>query len=371
MGKSTKVKADEKVKGGRGVKTTYFNFVAMVEWLEVEPGNNFRLVTGDASSTMTTVIAGAKLKKRDAYVAIADWVNQKCSTKWTCESAEARYKAYLKQYKETNREFNNKNEAKFCLGVSDLTNNVTTIDGKLEKMCPLYSRMDKLFGGKQNVIPSYVLQSGTSSKVVATLLLDSVCEDAAEDEENHPPDSDYDDDNSVANDDAVTTTTKKHQTSFASPAEHSSFKKCESLSTSVVSSVTAVSDKKKVKSSAPNTPVLGADLRSMCEESVNAANSDPVEKVSFGKKRKDFASVYADSRIQEMSLARDRFEWDRLNHDSEQLAREKAAERAMAEDTERFKLTLAAEHKKSIIAEGIRAGKSAEEIKLLMELLLN
>jgi hypothetical protein len=109
----------------------------------------------------------------------------------------------------------------------------------------------------------------------------------------------------------------------------------------------------------------------MCEESVNAANSDPVEKVSFGKKRKDFASVYADSRIQEMSLARDRFEWDRLNHDSEQLAREKAAERAMAEDTERFKLTLAAEHKKSIIAEGIRAGKSAEEIKLLMELLLN
>ena len=50
------------------------------EWLEIEPGNNFKLITGDAQSGLTMVTAGAKLTKKYGYESLADYVNQKCGT---------------------------------------------------------------------------------------------------------------------------------------------------------------------------------------------------------------------------------------------------------------------------------------------------
>jgi hypothetical protein len=143
----------------------------------------------------------------------------------------------------------------------------------------------------------------------------------------------------------------------------------------VKSASSSTSSKKR---SAGSSPAVAADLRQMCEESLSTANNDPGEKVSFGKKKKDFNSVYADTRVQEMELARDRFDWDRSNYESEQQrTREIAAsnevqlkKEVIAEDTRRIELTLAAENKRSIIAEGIKAGRTASEIKEMITILL-
>jgi hypothetical protein len=49
---------------------------------------------------------------------------------------------------------------KFCLGQDDYDKGIRTIEAKLEKECPNYTRMDILYGSRQNVAPSCVLQSG-------------------------------------------------------------------------------------------------------------------------------------------------------------------------------------------------------------------
>ena len=61
----------------RGVKTTYYQQLAMIEWLEVPV--NFRLITGAAQKDVGKVVAGAKLKKEQGYADMMAHVNQKCA----------------------------------------------------------------------------------------------------------------------------------------------------------------------------------------------------------------------------------------------------------------------------------------------------
>ena len=65
-------------KRGRGAGTTWAQKVAIIGWLETPPGDNFRLITGSATSKLTGVVAGAKVSKQSAYVSLADFVNQSC-----------------------------------------------------------------------------------------------------------------------------------------------------------------------------------------------------------------------------------------------------------------------------------------------------
>jgi hypothetical protein len=87
--------------------------------LELPPGDNFRLITGAATTFMRSVVAGAKLTKDSAYVDLADYVNQKCGCNWDKKQAEARYKAYLKLFKETKRKYLNPCGEKYCIGPAD------------------------------------------------------------------------------------------------------------------------------------------------------------------------------------------------------------------------------------------------------------
>ena len=187
--KTNSTSSSKKEKHGRGQKTTHYQYIAIVEWLEMEPGNNFKLITGDAQSGLTMVIAGTKLTKKYGYESLADYVNQKCGTSWTYENAEARYKAYLKMYKEISRAYRNPGEEKYCLGQSDYSKGITTIDQKLDKDCPSFHRMDRLFGSKQNVIPSYVMQSGLPKAAPLPLL---PIRTAAEPTSDSEDDLDYD-----------------------------------------------------------------------------------------------------------------------------------------------------------------------------------
>ncbi len=58
-------------KRGRGAGTTWAQKVAIIEWLETPPGDNFRLITGSATSKLTGVVAGAKVKELKKLAPIA------------------------------------------------------------------------------------------------------------------------------------------------------------------------------------------------------------------------------------------------------------------------------------------------------------
>jgi hypothetical protein len=125
---------------GRSAKTTWAQQGAMLDWLSID--SNFKLITGGAQKDMKGVIAGARLKKKDAFAAIADYVNQKCGTRWTVKEGESRFKSYLKMYKKTREAFSDTNGAKYCISLEDIKKGIPTIDAKLNDECYGYARMD-------------------------------------------------------------------------------------------------------------------------------------------------------------------------------------------------------------------------------------
>ena len=144
--------ANSESKRARGVKTTWTQFVAMVEWLENK--DNFNLIVGRATSGIKTgMVAGFKLSKKAGYAELADFVNQKCNVHWDARNAEARLRAYIKRFKDTKRALLNQGGAKYCIGDKDRAKGINTIEAKLNDDCPYFKRMDALFGGRQNITP--------------------------------------------------------------------------------------------------------------------------------------------------------------------------------------------------------------------------
>ena len=145
---------------GRGNQSTYQQRFAILTWFEI-PANFLRYV-GKLSTTFKGTKAGSALSKEGCYKDIADTVNQSCGTDWTPEACKGRVRAYLKLYKDTNSAYKNVNGAKFTLSASDIKVGITTIEKKLDKMCPCYQRMDNLFGGRQNVNPTTITEQCAS-----------------------------------------------------------------------------------------------------------------------------------------------------------------------------------------------------------------
>ena len=183
---------------GRGEATTWAQRLCMLEWLDIPA--NFKLITGDASSALKSVVAGTKLKKTDAYNELASHVNMKCGTNWTKASAESRYRAYLKAYKETKRALANGNNEKFCLGPADISKGIDTIQKKIDILCPYFDRMDTIFGSKQNVIPSHVAMPARPTQLAYNSFDDLVLR-AAEDDDDEDSSSSERQDNEELEDD--------------------------------------------------------------------------------------------------------------------------------------------------------------------------
>ena len=141
---------------GRGKSTTYGERCAILEWLEIP--ENLAIINGNATKDLKMVTAGAKVNKATAYCSLAAYVNNKTGSNWTGENAKSRLAAWMKIFKETSRDYENSGGAKYCLSAVDL-NNGLNLEDKLEEDCPFYRRMETLFGGRQNVMPSHVWQS--------------------------------------------------------------------------------------------------------------------------------------------------------------------------------------------------------------------
>jgi hypothetical protein len=166
---------------GRGENTTFGQYSAILEWLEMGNGENFRLITGQATKGMNIVIAGTKTKKRDGFVNMSQFVNEKCKSNWSADNAESRFKSWFKKYTTTKRKFEDNSGAKYCLSDKDIQKGINSIDVKLNKDCPFYRKLDNLFGGRQNVLPSFVMQSTDfntwNSQVTNNYMIDSQFDD--------------------------------------------------------------------------------------------------------------------------------------------------------------------------------------------------
>jgi len=121
------------------------------------------------------VVAGAKVSKSCVLQELADYVNEKCGTKWHKEKARETLRSYKDTYKKVKNQFEDVSGGKFCLTEDELARGLT-IDKKLEKLCYGYFRMDQLFGNKQNVKPYSTIGTGLS------VLIDAIGSDSEDDE---------------------------------------------------------------------------------------------------------------------------------------------------------------------------------------------
>ena len=130
-----------KTKTLRGAKTTYYAQRA-IEWLEVP--QHFRLITGAAQKDVGKVMAGAKLKKEQAYADMMAFVNQKCGCKWTSAQTPSRFKSMLTSYKKVRNKYYDTSGEKYCLTPEEIAGGLT-IPAKLDKECFGFFRLDQLF----------------------------------------------------------------------------------------------------------------------------------------------------------------------------------------------------------------------------------
>ena len=119
------------------------------------------------------VVAGSKLKKTDAYRDLANAVNQRLgytrpSEMWDVSKAKSRFDSQLKKYKDMKRDLNDVTGPKFCLTENELRAGMT-IEMKRDKLFPQYQRWDNLFGGRQNISPSFTMEPGTNASTDSTI----------------------------------------------------------------------------------------------------------------------------------------------------------------------------------------------------------
>ena len=361
----------------RDPKTTWAQYQAILEWLEIPA--NFNLVEGRATSTMKTgTVAGAKVTKRAGFAELADWVNEKCGCNWDRKKAEDRYRVYKKMFKDTKRNQLDPTGAKYNIGPKDHAKGVHTIEHKLDKDCPNFKRMDVLYGGRQNITPAVVLvgskrsaahmeaanaaggDESSSDDDEESAVEDSISISSRDDdgdnnaeivggdnEDNHSEDADddYQAECAVALASLAASTSTTARAAAAAAAAATPAATTTAAATTVAAAVAAgpspVTDvsnltepsmetnkplkerkSKQSKKSADKTSLLPTALKDKCAETVGSASNaaELTAKIAemknngTGKGRKDFTSTYAEAKTKEIELARDKFEFEKENY---------------------------------------------------------
>ena len=421
------INATEGTKRGRGSATTWAQKMAILDWLELPPGDNFRLITGSASANLTTGIqAGAKLTKKYAYDSLAAFVNQRCACNWDSKVAMDRYRAYLKIFNDTKRSYNNVNGPKYLIGEDDLKRGITTLPQKLNHDCYGYARLDILFGERQNVTPSCIMMTGAP---VIINNIDRASVILAEDGgllpfgENEEEEVDVDGSNitstsssssslglaskgsaaSVAssltnNDDdqqqqqqeeeeapaAVVATTAvppppQNPASVIPPAvvpHPAAVVALPAAASSVVIPQQTPAKKGGKKGGAP-PPAIPVALTEAAKESVAAVADGSAPKLSLQKKKKDFSTSYAEVKEKELQLEEKKFDWtkggavdvDKENKRVQLLEETKRRDEDRVAETYRTEITAKHATRSASIVALIQSGKSPAEIQEYLSML--
>ena len=169
MAQAPQVRRQAAERKGRGSQTSWYQANAMLKWVEIPA--NFKLITGGAATNQ--VVAGSKVKKTDAYRDLAHAVNLRLgysrpSEMWDVNKAKSRFDSQLKKYKDMKRDLNDVTGPKFCLTENELKAGMT-IEAKRDKLFPQFQRWDNLFGGRQNISPSFTMEPGVNTSSDSTL----------------------------------------------------------------------------------------------------------------------------------------------------------------------------------------------------------
>ncbi len=85
--------------------------------------------------------------------------------------ATSRYKSFKLRYDKTHKVAK---ETGWGLTEQEEKDGVTIVD-KLESICPLYKRMDTLFGHRQNINASHTINMEEEGKFILYILLEQCC----------------------------------------------------------------------------------------------------------------------------------------------------------------------------------------------------
>jgi hypothetical protein len=301
-------------KRGRSIATSWNQRAAIVSWLQIRDCYNFRWITGSAQADMSSVVAGSKLTKQQAYVDLASYVNQRCCSNWSWENAEARYSAYIQLYKKISRKLSDPTGPKYCLSQQDLKKGITTIEEKLEKDCPFYSVLDQLYGDRQNVRPAHEVQS--TSQNVSELFA------WAEDDED--------------NDDTP-------------PVE------LQPSSINLLEEDIGGQAEEATAASVEKTPTV-ASQQSAAPKIKKRSLLDSASTVSSASKKKDIATSFAEAKMSDLEFKREKFAWEQKTKEEEMRQQRSSG----VEETRR-----------QVMLKLLDQQKSPEEIKEYMDVLFN
>jgi len=327
---------------GRGAKTTWAQSQAMVEWLEMPPGNNFKIINGKGSEVVGSVIPGVKITKAAGYKDIADYVNEKCGTKWTQKEGESRFTSFLAKYKAVKNELIDNSGAKFCLTDEEAAQGVT-IQGKLELACPSFARMDALYSERANVNAPVVVDSGPGGR-----------DDLADDDEDGSEDGSGFFVLEHLSNPSISLSVAMQEAAVESPIPApTTTPSAVQLSTAQVTAPKPVSKKME-------------RLIALSKEAKEGAIVDG-GKSSDQKKKRDFTTCYAETKQMDIEVKR-----EMIAVDSEYKSEELALKRQQFESDERRhqeeRNDKKDQRRMNFIVELAKSGKSKAEIEEMLEL---
>ena len=313
---------------------------------------------------------------------------------WTPIVAKSRYESLLKKYKETKRDFLNPNGPKFCLTDTELASGMT-LDMKRDKLCPHFSRWDNLFGSRQNIVPSSVIESideenksdgeteddqylnGVDDEVHSNIQLHSIFN--PENDVNKPSETS---ENVIVNlkiideeDNVPTEDTNDPIVSLPPEAQPPAIQPPPVLipipSDAVVrTNVPKDVPRKRYSKPKPVTSDVNPVLVALSAQAASDASGSGESKLT--KRKSDFNSVYTANKTREMEIARERLDFDRDMATAEREFNEKKLaleEKKIDFEIMREQSALKETTRKETIALLIKEGKSPEEVKAYLDML--
>lgn len=338
---------------GRGGSTTYEQKKHMLIWLQNE--DNFALLTGKLQRSMPGVVAGAKLKKIDAYQSLASYVNQCCGTNWDTKSCKCRFESFKRGYLSMRNTVLQQGNEKFCVGPEDLLLGIKTIADKINYLDPFYFQMDDLFGGRQNLTPAYQYEPGTA------ILMDGVprkdSSDGSEiDEENvHAIDDIFNDEIEI----------EIEEVQLTDDVMQSEIDQQERLAavTGLIAPPPKSNGKRKKKCA---VAAVHSDLQLMSASQVSGltTSAELSLQVAHDKsknKKPCFAQAYSESKLKEFEILQNRLEWEKFIYVKEKEEKKEQREADIEKDKRA--------QKTQTVAACVAKGMSVGEIKELLAMM--
>ena len=217
--------------------------------------------------------------------------------------------------------FNDVNGKKFGLDDSDFKKGITTIEQKLNLLCPNYTLMDHLFGGRQNITPHSLVQNKGIAAMIAKSTLNEEDDESSSSSDDDEGDEDVDDNHfgNVAASAAIIEDVIELPTDDANIISTATIISVPAaLDESIISThVTNSSDKKlkRKRNNKNNNDNNSNNIDAQAEPVPTALSSHDLAKKLLEEKKKQkgssFAVEFAKSRKMETDLQREQFNWNK------------------------------------------------------------